>query len=136
MDEYKLLTEELCTSFGGEGWHELINLLEAGYRGEFVALRYLRENGRETVPGELAKQMRISTARVAAILKSLARKKYICRTRSEKDGRSFIVRATAEGLQALERREREVHTFIEGILRKLSAEDAQTFLRLARELFN
>ncbi len=136
MDEYKLLTEELCTSFGGEGWHELINLLEAGYRGEFVALRYLRENGRETVPGELAKQMRISTARVAAILKSLARKKYICRTRSEKDGRSFIVRATTEGLQALERREREVHTFIEGILRKLSAEDARTFLRLARELFN
>lgn len=98
MDEYKLLTEELCTSFGGEGWHELINLLEAGYRGEFVALRYLRENGRETVPGSWPKQMRISTARVAAILKSLARKKYICRTRSEKDGRSFIVRATAGGV--------------------------------------
>lgn len=66
--------KELRSTFGGRGWHELADLLEAGYRGEFVALRIVRDSPSQTVAGDLAAKMQVTTARVAAMLRSLEKK--------------------------------------------------------------
>lgn len=133
--DYGILTQEFCASFGGRGWQQLADLLDTGYKGEFVALRLLRDSTADTAAGDLARQMHISTARVAAILRSLSRKKFIRRLRSKTDRRSVVVTITPAGLDALAQREAKVHAFIEASLRKLSPDEAETFLHIARKMF-
>lgn len=136
MEDYSAMARELCRSFGGRGWHELANLLDAGYKGEFVALRLLRDSAVQLVAGDLSRKMGVSTARVAAMLKSLEKKNYVRRLPSGTDGRNVIIESTPSGLQALEQREREVYAFIEKTLKKLTPEEAQAFIQIAKKLFN
>lgn len=135
MPDYSEMVKELCGSFGGRGWHELAALLDAGYKGEYVALRLLRDGTAPTLAGDLSKKMSVSTARVAAMLKSLEKKGYILRTQSKTDARSVVITLTPPGLTALQQREREVHAFIEKMLKKLTPEEAQAFIRIAEKLF-
>lgn len=127
--------KELRSTFGGRGWHELADLLEAGYRGEFVALRIVRDSPSQTVAGDLAAKMQVTTARVAAMLRSLEKKGFIRRVRSEEDGRNVIVTLTREGAAALEEREREVDAFLEKMLGKLTEEERRALVCIAEKLF-
>ena len=135
MSQNMQLAKNLLSACEGDGWHELVKLLESGYKGEFVALRILRDSCTEVVAGDLAKKMNVSTARVAAMLKSLERKRFICRLRSQKDRRITVIEITQSGLQALEWRESQVFGFIEKLFSKLSDEEADCFVALAKKLF-
>lgn len=134
MTDYAKLTKELCKSLNGKRWHDLAKLIEPGYKGTYVALRLLRDSDSEVVAGDFSRQMLISTARVAVLLRSLADKNFIERSKSETDGRKMIIRITPLGLQALEQRERDVQGAIGSFLEKLSETEADIFLNLVKKL--
>ena len=69
------------------------------------------------------------------MLRSLEKKGFIRRVRSEEDGRNVIVTLTREGAAALEEREREVDAFLEKMLGKLTEEERRALVCIAEKLF-
>ena len=136
MADYSRMAKALCMTFSGKGGQQVVELLESGYRGEFVALRILRESRLPLLAGDLAKKMNVSTARVAALIRALARKKYLRHARAQSDGRKVVLELTELGRQALEEREREVWSFTENALMKLTPEEAAQFVAAAQKLFD
>lgn len=103
-------------------------------QGEKQVLHYLRQVGGQAQPGEISRAMHISTARVAAILGSLARKDQIVREPLGTDRRCVQVKLTEAGnarLDALYDHMREQMTYI---LQALGPEDAQEFCRILHRL--
>ncbi len=135
MHDYYLMAKELCMSLAGKGGQQAIELIESGYRGEFVALRILRDNISPMLAGELAVKMNVSTARVAALIKALAGKKYLQYAKVQGDGRKVALSLTQQGLKVLEEREYKVYSFAETALRKLEPEEAARFIATAKKLF-
>jgi len=103
-------------------------------RGEAFMLQYLFFKGESVPPGEISKSMRISSARMAAALKSLEKKGLICRRIDEHDRRRILVDLTQEG-HAYAKRESQF--LVETTMRLLSLlgdEDAREYVRLTKKL--
>lgn len=126
-DEMKLL----CQS---NNWRNLLQLIEDGYKGMFVILRILRDSRTAVVAGDLAKQMNVSTARIARALNTLEGKHYIERAGEKHDARKVVINLTPQGKDALEEREQYVHSMIAPMLANLTEEEINTFLGLLKKL--
>lgn len=133
MDAEKVLEllKEPCDS---EGWHTLLDLMSEGYRGMYVILRILYERKDDVVAGELAKEMNVSTARVATALNALEGKGYVRRETDIKDARRVIIRLTKDGERAFVTRKNEVVTKLQPMLDKLSDEEILTLWSLMNKL--
>lgn len=118
----------------GREWRKVINFLENGYKGIFVILRILRDSKTEIVSADLAKQLDVSTARIANALNTLESKGYIRRIPSAIDGRKVVIKITPLGIEALEAREKEVNNLVVPLFGKLSAEEQITFFNLLKKL--
>lgn len=118
----------------GKEWRKVIDLLENGYKGIFVILRVLRDDKTDVVSADLAKQLNVSTARIATALNTLERKGYIYRTPSHVDGRKVVISITPLGSEALAAREKEVNDIIAPLFGKLTKEEQITFFSLLKKL--
>lgn len=123
--------QEICR---GKEWRKVIKLLENGYKGIFVILRVLHESKTEVVSADLAKQLDVSTARIATALNTLESKGYIKRVPSANDGRKVAVLITPQGEEALEEREKEVNGLVVPLFAKLSEEERSTLFNLLKKL--
>lgn len=132
--DYEGAAAQICKLFEGREGRKVANLLD-GFKGTYVVLRILRDSDTEVQPGDIAKKMDISTARVAAALNALCRKGYVKRVRAAHDGRRVVAEITPSGIEALSERERVVHGLIASFLNKLTDEEAETFILLAEKLF-
>ncbi len=134
MDSEKVKSniKELCTT---ESWHSLINLLGEGYKGMCVIMKIVRESKTPVVAGTLAKEMRVSTARIAYALKNLEKKGYVRRIGDKADARKVVIELTEKGESALEEHEKKVTAMIEPILTRVSEEElSQMFFTLKKML--
>lgn len=129
-----LMITEMRKIFQGKEWRKATNLLENGYKGIFVILRVLRDSKTEIVSADLAKQLDVSTARIATALNTLQRKGYIKRIPSAVDRRKVIIVLTPLGVEALEAREKEVNDFVVPLFNKLSAEEQIMLVNLLKKL--
>lgn len=99
-------------------------------QGERFILNYLADRREAVLPSELSAATNLTSARVAAVLQALERKKLITRRQDERDRRRVRVELTAQGAsQVLEERAR-VHAMLEEMLAELGRQDAQEFLRI------
>ncbi len=100
-------------------------------RGELFVLWYLSEHSSEVVhPKAISDEMCVSTARVAALLKSMEEKKLIVREDDPEDNRQVIVHITPQGERSIREARRRL---LEGTARMLEAigvEDARNYLRI------
>ena len=133
--DYALMAQEFCKAFTGKGCRKVTKLLDEGFKGMYVILRILRNSETEVLPSDIAKRMDVSTARVAAALNSLSKKGFIERIPDNLDGRKIVLKITPSGLQALEEREIVVYNLIEMFLKKITEEEATTFLAIVKKLF-
>lgn len=133
MDAEKVLEllKEPCDS---EGWHTLLDLMSEGYRGMYVILRILYERKDAVVAGELAREMNVSTARVATALNALESKGYVRREVDAKDARRVIIHLTKDGETAFITRKNEVVAKLQPMLNKLSEKECLTLLSLLNKL--
>lgn len=115
-------------------WRTLVGLIEDRYRGMFVMLNLLRDSDGAVVAGDFAKRMGVSTARVASALNTLEGKGFVRRERDETDARRVVIRMTEEGEKALEERKAYINATLAPMLDKLTAEEAETLIRLLAKL--
>lgn len=77
--------------------NHFIHMFDDMNTGAFAVLKYLYENNFESTSGEITNFLKISSARVAFILKKLEEKNLITRTNSSTDARVTIVNLTKDG---------------------------------------
>lgn len=103
-------------------------------RGEVLALNYLAANGNRAYPKDMSRALMLTTARVAAMLKSLEEQDMITRTPDPSDSRQVIVCLTQKGIAlAEERRTGMIHS-VAKMLEALGEEDAKAYVRIQARL--
>lgn len=135
MDAEKVL-DCLKAPCNSDDWHKLLDMMSEGYRGMYVILRILYESKQDVIAGELAKQMNVSTARIASALNVLECKGFIKRERSHSDGRKVVICLTKDGEKAFVKRKKEVIVGLQPMLDKLTDEESATLLSLVLKLLS
>ena len=108
-------------------------------QGELLALYCLQGHGDGAYPRELSRELSVSTARIAAMLRDMEEKGWIVRREDAEDNRHTLVLLTGEGRKEILRRREQTlseQTLSElaGALEKLGREDAEELLRLLTRL--
>lgn len=128
--DYGKLAESLCDIHFLYA-KDLANVFEQrNTRGEEAALFWLSKIGGPVSAGELASRMGITSGRIANILSSLDRKKYIERRRSSRDRRQInvsLTQAGADHIQNVYENAKSSHILL---LQKMGDEAAEEFIRL------
>lgn len=99
-------------------------------RGVFVLLEALKGAKKEVCAGDISKAFKVSTARVAKILKKLANKGLIETTVSQEDKRRVIVKITDLGRKEVEKGENEMICIMKKLISEVGEEDMNEFLRI------
>ena len=103
-------------------------------RGEILALNYLAANGNRAYPKDMSKALMLTTARIAAILKSLEGQEMITRTTDPTDSRQVIVCLTEKGVDLVEERRTDMISLVAKMLEALGEEDAKAYVRIQTRL--
>ena len=105
-------------------------------QGEYFVLHYLLIHAEAVHPRDLSTALAVSTARIAAILKQLEKKKHIRRYIDDTDKRQVIVVLTEAGRERIEKKHTDVLPYLRSLLEQLEPEDAQSYVRIEREIWN
>lgn len=105
--------------------------LDKSQMGLGFVLSYLAEAKETVFAGDLAREMNVSTARIAALLRKMEKNGLLIRKGSPDDARKTIVEITPEGIaQALELKHLILEK-IEILIDRIGKEDMQTFIELS-----
>ena len=102
--------------------------------GEMGVLGYIHYAGGGVTPSDISREFRISTARVANILKALERKGYIERRNDMTDRRKSRVFATEEGRIITKKCIDDAVNHTQTVLELLGEKDAEETVRLLRRI--
>lgn len=103
-------------------------------RGEVLALNYLAANGNQAYPKDMSKALMLTTARIAAMLKSLEGQGMVTRTPDPADNRQVIVSLTKKGAALVEERLSGMVHSVAKMLEALGEEDAKAYVRIQAKL--
>lgn len=103
-------------------------------RGMNFVLCYLKDADHEVLAGELAKESNVSTARIAALLKTMEKNGLIERYHSASDARHTIVKITSAGTRQAEQTKEQILTRIELLLEKIDKEELEEFIRISNKI--
>ncbi len=123
--------QQLCKL---KDWRNLVDMIDDGYKGMYVILRIIRDSDCPVGTCDVAKQMNVSTARVATALNTLQNKGFVVRSCSEKDARKVDLRLTAEGEQALSQRENTIFQTVAPMFEKLTDKEKTDFFEILHKL--
>ena len=110
--------------------------VSASMRGEMAVLRQLGESGNALTAGDLSRELRMTTSRIAAVLNSLQKKGMIERGEDAQDRRRVLVRLTAAGSAVCEDRKACVRRRLAAIFERLGMEDTREFMRIMGRVFD
>lgn len=109
-------------------------VVEKVSKGECHILGILCIHNGELVAGDIARITSVSTARVAAVIKSLEEKGYVNRVPVEGDRRKTKVKITDKGRAVSEDLVQEAITKTSSFLEYLGPEDAENFIRIIHRM--
>lgn len=131
--DYPALAQELLTLRSDFDHLPIGTALADMSGGEFSALSLMLE--RPTVlPSELGRAMRVTSARIAVLLRHLEQKNWVRRLHSPEDERKHPVELTEEGRAVIRHRRAMAIDRVSALLEALGPEDAQEYIRLRRAL--
>lgn len=108
--------------------------MDESQRGTGFVLDYLRETDHEVVAGELARELGVSTARIAALLKTMEKNGLIVRQRSAEDARLTVVKITKAGGECYERMREQILEKIELLIEKVGKDDLEEFIHISNKI--
>lgn len=114
--------------------HEIFELFYVSEKGIYAILNYLFEHNTETVAGDLSRDLNISTARVAVLLKKMEFRGFIKKYKSDKDMRKTIVVITNKGKKALNKLKIKLVNEMNALIEKVGIEDIETFLKISKKI--
>lgn len=103
-------------------------------RGAGFVLFYLKGADHEVVAGELARELNVSTARIAALLKTMEKNGLIVRNNSSVDARQTVVSITQEGTKFAEEMKEKLLQTIELLLEKVGRDELEEFIRISNRI--
>lgn len=103
-------------------------------KGELFLLNYLYAHNGLARPGEMSSALGISTARVAAALKSMERKMWLVREADPFDLRKTIVRITPAGKKYIGGFRQKVAAILNSVFGELGEKDTGEFLRISKRV--
>ncbi|WP_321971863.1 MarR family winged helix-turn-helix transcriptional regulator [Paratractidigestivibacter sp.] len=124
------LAHDLFEQFGRLG-HNMHPKMHNAVRGEMALVHVLCTEGPQT-PGQIARRIRLSPARVANVLRALEEKGWIEREHSAADRRRVTVNATEAGRAEYHARCTAFESSTEEFLAKLGEDDAREAVRILR----
>lgn len=113
---------------------EFIKRMAAGDRGMSLILRMLGGAATEVFAGDIAAELDMSTPHVASELKTLERKGYIERVKSEQDKRKTAVRATDAGRAWLKKEDSKLVEMFAYLVDTVGESDMREFVRITTEI--
>ena len=105
--------------------------IDESQRGIGFVLVYLDNSNHEVLAGELAREMNVSTARIAALLKSMEKNELIIRQRSALDARSIVVKITNAGTDYVKQLKERILSEMEILIEKVGKKDLEEFVRIS-----
>lgn len=103
-------------------------------RGSNFILFYLQRADHETIAGELAKELDVSTARIASLLKTMEKNGLIERSHSSADARQTVVRLTPAGNAAAEQIKEQILEKTMLLIDVVGKEDLDEFIRISNRI--
>jgi len=133
---YQKLAEEFIDAMTASNSHPVPppNLVEFT-QGEVGILVYLVAGKKNVSAGELSDALKLTTGRIATALKTLEKKKLVSRKSDPNDGRKVIVNITDDGKNFILNRRAQVIAHFSENLKKLTLEEAEQFVKLAKKFF-
>ncbi len=105
-------------------------------KGEFAVLDFLYKSHGKAYPKELSWNMNVSSARIAAILKSLEAKGLIIRMSDAEDARQIVVALTENGSSVFLKKQDALISSATSLLEKLGEEDTLALLRIQKKILD
>lgn len=133
MDYEKIAAEllHIRAEFARIPEHQKINEFA---RGEFFVLNYLLAHEGTAYPKDLSREMKVSSARIAALINQTDKKGWTMRTADAEDSRQTLITMTEAGREAIMNKKREIFNMVVEMLRELGEEDAAELLRIKRRI--
>lgn len=132
--DYQNMAEELLEIMSETPQVKDEHRLTDRVRGSSFVLMYLATHGEHSYPRDISDSMKVSTARIAAILRQLEEEGLITRTTDPKDNRQVIVRLTEDGFDSAKRYRQEATDSIKKLLEFLGPEDAKAYIRIRKKI--
>lgn len=113
---------------------DFFSRLDELYRGTGFLLVYLDMAEGEVCAGDIAKEMGVSTARIAAILKKMEKSGFIQRQTATDDARKTVVTLTRLGRTWIQKTKDQMLDRMELLLERVGKEDVWEFIRLSQKI--
>ena len=110
------------------------NKIDESQRGIDFALIRLAEADDTVIAGDLARELNVSTARIAILLKKMEDKSLIIRKRSDSDARQTVVEITPKGLEHVQKIREQLLARTELLLEKVGKKDLDEFIRISQKI--
>ena len=108
--------------------------LDEGQRGIGFVLEYLREAKVEVIAGDLARELNVSTARIAALLRKMEKNGLIQRHAAQADARQTVVEITQAGMEYSDKIMEQLLEKTELLIEKVGKDDLDEFVRISRKI--
>ena len=108
--------------------------IDESQKGVGFVLVFLQKATHEVFAGDLARELNVSTARIAALLRKMEKGGLIVRHRSPVDARQTVVEITQEGRAHVDRMREQILTKMELLLEKVGREDMEEFIRISHKI--
>ena len=108
--------------------------LDESQRGMSFVLFYLAEAKETVIAGDLARQMNVSTARIAALLRKMEQNGLITRKGAPDDARKTVVEITPEGSAQAEQLRQHILEKTALLIDRVGTDDLQEFIRISRRM--
>lgn len=102
--------------------------LDATRRGAYFVLDYLIKSTKEIFSIDLSKALKVSTARMTKLLKTMEKKKLIIKTKSLLDARKIIISITEKGKETLISFKNAMADFLNSIIEEIGEEKFDEFM--------
>lgn len=113
---------------------KLIDDCHVNKEGIMHALVYLYTGKEPVSAGDISKQLGVSTARVAVILRKMQEKGDITKETDPKDARKVVIRITSKGREFIEQRKSMFFNDIRDMTEKIGKERFDEFLDILSEV--
>lgn len=110
------------------------NKIDSTLRGYGFVLDYLKRADGEVIAGDFARELNVSTARIAALLKKMEKSGLITRYHSAEDARRTVVEITPAGTALIDEMNEQILIRVERLLEKISKDDIDNFIRISDKI--
>lgn len=110
------------------------NKIDESQKGVGFVLVYLQEVQHEVIAGDLARELNVSTARIAALLRKMEDNGFIVRHHSPLDARQTVVKITEKGSGYVNKMKEQMLIKTELLIEKVGKKDLEEFIRISHKI--